>query len=151
MIRINEEPVAYLRDKDFQNLVDLDDPRFWVYKNPTRAEIEDLSEDDEIIDLLLIYDEEKEYTNIIYDIDIEDLKKDKIRKIYITGDKAYNMALALKAMGLPLRKLIVDLELNIVLKLALSGKGKKLYIINMDDDTRSIEKQLKRLEKKWSI
>ncbi len=112
---------------------------------------EDLSEDDEIIDLLLIYDEEKEYTNIIYDIDIEDLKKDKIRKIYLTGDKAYNMALALKAMGLPLRKLIVDLELNIVLKLALSGKGKKLYIINMDDDTRSIEKQLKRLEKKWSI
>lgn len=113
--------------------------------------IEDIEEDEKIVDILLIHDEKEDYSNFIYSLDIDILKEEKINKIYITGIKGYDIALALKAMGISLKKIVVDTDVDMILNIALSGKGNKLYIINMDEEGREIGKQLHRLERKWSI
>ena len=113
--------------------------------------LEEIEDDEKTVDLLIINNDEEDYSNFIYSLDIEVMKKDKINRIYIAGSKGYDIALGLKAMEINLKRLIVDTDEEAILNLSLAGKGEKLYIINMDKDTRDIEKQLHRLEKKWSI
>lgn len=112
--------------------------------------LEDIKEDEETMDILIINDNKEDYSNFIYSLDISILKEDKIKKIYVSGLKGYDIALGLQSMGVDLRKLIVDMDIDIILGLAMEGKANKLYIINMDEDTSDIGKQLYRLEKKWS-
>ena len=103
--------------------------------------------------MLIVFNEEDQeaQTTFIYDSPLEILGQEHIHKVYITGTRAYDLALACRYTDVPQSKLIVEPNLDACLHQALSGKADKLHIINKDVDERSLGKKLIKLEKKWSL
>lgn len=115
--------------------------------------LEAIAEDEGRLDVLIVFNEEdkEEETTFIYDSPLSILGSEHIHKVYITGTRAYDLALACRYLDVPQSKLIVEPNLDPCLHLALSGKADKLHIINKDVDERSLGKKLQKLEKKWSL
>lgn len=115
--------------------------------------LEVLEEDEGPLDVLILFNEEdrEEEVTFVWDSPLEVLGGDNIRKVFVTGTRAYDLALACRYKGVPQSRLIVDPNVDAILNQALAGKADKLHILNKDLDERSLAKKLVKLEKKWSL
>lgn len=114
--------------------------------------LETLDEDEGKIDILFFFGEEKyeEDITFIYDCDFSVLEKTNIGKIYITGMRAFDLALAIRYMTNASKKIIVEDNEISLLSHAINGKAEKLYIVAKGDNDINLEKKLITMEKKWS-
>jgi len=114
--------------------------------------LETISEDEGKIDILFIFDDEddEEEITFIYDFDWSILDKVNIEKIYISGDRAFDLGFCIRYLTKLSKKLIVDIKDETVLHQAINGKGEKLYILTKGHNDQNFEKILIAMEKKWS-
>lgn len=114
--------------------------------------LETIDEDEGKIDILFFFGDEKNEEDItfIYDSDFSVLEKANIGKIYITGPRAFDLALAIRYLTNASKKIIVDDKDINLLNHAINGKGEKLYIVAKGDNDINLEKKLVSMEKKWS-
>lgn len=114
--------------------------------------LETIGEDEGKIDILFIFDEEdnEEEITFIYDIDWSILDKGNIEKIYVSGDRAFDLGFCIRYLTKACKKLIVDIKDETVLQQAIGGKGEKLYIVTKGQSDKNLEKKLVAMEKKWS-
>ncbi len=114
--------------------------------------LETIEEDEGKIDILFFFGEEKNEDDItfIYDSDFSVLDKASIGKIYITGSRAYDLALAIRYLTNACKKIVVEENDISVLSHAINGKAEKLYIVAKGDNDINLEKKLITMEKKWS-
>lgn len=116
--------------------------------------LEIIDEDDEgILDLLLFFNTlgEEEENTFIWNLPLGVLGKSNIRSINITGDRAYDLALALRYQGISQNKIFIWEDVEEGLNQSLSGKGDKLYIVSRGEAPERLSRKLKGREKKWSL
>lgn len=111
-----------------------------------------VDEDEGRTDILFIFDDDEDEDEItfIYELDWSVLEKHNIGKIYITGDRAYDLGLCIRYMTNAGKKLTVDTNTDMVAEQAIGGKGEKLYIIAKGQADKDPKKILSAMEKKWS-
>lgn len=114
--------------------------------------LEIIGEDEGKIDILFIFDDEddEEEITFIYDCDWSVLDKGNVGKIYVSGDRAYDLGFCIRYLTNACKKIIVEENEETILNQAINGKGEKLYIVTKGDSDKNFEKTLVTMEKKWS-
>lgn len=116
--------------------------------------LEILDEDREgTLDLLFLNEASpmEEENAFLWNLPLGILKKEKIRRIYLTGDRAFDMALAIRYQGGNQNRIQVLEDPEEALKAALGGKGDKLYVICRGEGAESLRKRLEDREKEWRL
>ncbi len=114
--------------------------------------LETIGEDEGKIDILFIFDDEddEEEITFIYDCDWSVLDNINIEKIYVSGDRAFDLGFCIRYLTKAYNKLIVSENEEMTLNQAINGTGEKLYIVTKGKNDKNFEKTLVSMEKKWS-
>ncbi len=65
----------------------------------------------------------------IWDVNFENLKNSDIDEVYVSGLRAFDMAVRLKTAGIPSSKLIIEEDYEKLTSKIKNGKNKKLYVL----------------------
>lgn len=125
-------------------------------KNPAgfNQGIETILEEKDSLDIYIVLNDNAQDgkdISFIWDTYFDQLVSAKIEQFFVSGQRAYDMALRLKYGGIPVEKIRVSQDPNVGLEQLLEGSGSKAYILVNYTALFPLQKALREKEKQWSL